>query len=410
MRPFPSSRQTWCRRIFRRYITTRPATSANIEYELLNRPPRTYLEDRLVSKSDLLFSSIPGISRRQIPRRARLKSPDGHPVVPQGHHLVGFAPAPLTDDLLPDGTDSDHSPGPPFTRRLWAGGSVTFSEDWKLQMAFNINKWACQESITDVRLGGAPPIGQIASDAAPNNGDKVFVDIERQYKTCLRNGWSAAPAIVERRTLCFMRPKTAQDIKRDLEQPTQRRIMPPRPDIAPQHSQSFCLTSTALFRFSALTFNAHKIHLDRQHCREVEGYRDLLVHGPLLLVLMLSVLTNHGLIVRDLTYKNLAPVFVDEKIKVCLRESREGRWYVWIAGPDEDLRVKGTVIIENQAEDVRLKQVAPRAPRAPREPQVEAGEAGPDSHRLPQNSDTHPRKPDLLLSLSNPRLKDPSRP
>lgn len=61
---------------------------------------------------------------------------------------------------------------------------------------------------------------------------------------------------------------------------------------------------------------------------------------------MFSVLTSRGLIVKDLTYRNLAPVFVGEEIQVCLREGREGKWDVWIVGPDGGLRVKGTTLLE----------------------------------------------------------------
>jgi 3-methylfumaryl-CoA hydratase len=45
-----------------------------------------------------------------------------------------------------------------------------------------------------------------------------------------------------------------------------------------------------LFRFSALTFNAHRIHYDRDYCREVEGYPGLVVHGPLIAMLMFEQL------------------------------------------------------------------------------------------------------------------------
>lgn len=105
-----------------------------------------------------------------------------------------------------------------------------------------------------------------------------------------------------------------------------------------------------LFRFSAVTFNAHKIHIDPQHCREVEGYHNLLVHGPLLLILMFSVFNSHGHQLVSLDYQNLAPVFVDEEIKVCVQQ-RKNNWAVRIMGPLGDLRVKGTAIVEAEKED-----------------------------------------------------------
>jgi hypothetical protein len=130
-----------------------------------------------------------------------------------------------------------------------------------------------------------------------------------------------------------------------------------------------------LFRFSALTFNAHRIHLDREYARNVEGFRNLVVHGPLSLLLMLKVLSSHigsGKMVKSITYKNLAPLFADEKMTICIRCSRlqsgatstrvdeaeemgadqteapveedSGitKWDVWIEGPEGGYAVKGS--------------------------------------------------------------------
>jgi len=140
-----------------------------------------------------------------------------------------------------------------------------------------------------------------------------------------------------------------------------------------------------------LTFNAHKIHLDRQYCREVEGYRDLLVHGPLLLIMMFSVLNRNGLVVNDLTYRNLAPVYVNEMVNVCLAERRAGTWDVWIAGHlDDSIRVKGTATVEKRAEAIQQKEAAlivGRArPRSARNPSTNV-EGDPSSDPSTENLD-----------------------
>lgn len=140
-----------------------------------------------------------------------------------------------------------------------------------------------------------------------------------------------------------------------------------------------------------MTFNAHRIHLDRQYCREVEGYRDLLVHGPLLLVMMFTVLAKNGLIVTDLTYRNLAPVYVNEKINVCLAKRRPGTWDVWIAGHDDSLRVKGTAIVERRAEDITknhatiVDRAGPRAAGKMQASQTPAENASKASSDAPVN-------------------------
>jgi hydroxyacyl-ACP dehydratase HTD2-like protein with hotdog domain len=124
---------------------------------------------------------------------------------------------------------------------------------------------------------------------------------------------------------------------------------------AAPHAADFSVTLTPsqslLFRFSALTFNAHAIHLDPQYCREVEGYRNLLVHGPLTLVLMLSVLRSQlatGEKVKSFDYRNLAPLYANEDLKVCVRKdrTRENKYEVWVEGREGGYAVKGSAIIE----------------------------------------------------------------
>jgi hydroxyacyl-ACP dehydratase HTD2-like protein with hotdog domain len=105
-----------------------------------------------------------------------------------------------------------------------------------------------------------------------------------------------------------------------------------------------------LFRFSALTFNAHSIHLDKLYTTQKEGYRNLLVHGPLTLCLMLTVFrqctVNMGLSVAGIDYRNLAPLLVGEELAVCLKPKglgEERRWDIWIEGPGGGLAVRGTI-------------------------------------------------------------------
>ncbi|MFC9927752.1 hypothetical protein [Streptomyces sp. NPDC127190] len=73
---------------------------------------------------------------------------------------------------------------------------------------------------------------------------------------------------------------------------------------------------TLLFRFSALTANAHRIHYDTPYCRAVEGYPGLVVHGPLLALLMLELVRRHApeRRVRSLSYRLHRPAFAGEHL------------------------------------------------------------------------------------------------
>jgi hydroxyacyl-ACP dehydratase HTD2-like protein with hotdog domain len=109
-------------------------------------------------------------------------------------------------------------------------------------------------------------------------------------------------------------------------------------------------TKSLLFRFSALTFNAHGIHLDPQYAREVEGHRNILLHGPLSLVLMLSVLRSQlkeGEMIMRFDYRNLAPLYSGEELKICVKKdiSKENKHDVWIEGKEGGYAVNGSAVV-----------------------------------------------------------------
>jgi 3-methylfumaryl-CoA hydratase len=77
-------------------------------------------------------------------------------------------------------------------------------------------------------------------------------------------------------------------------------------------------TPTLLFRFSALTFNAHRIHYDHPYATEVEDYEGLVVHGPLIAVLMLDLVdrVSPGAFVSAFEFKAASPAFVPHPLAV----------------------------------------------------------------------------------------------
>ncbi|MER7717720.1 MaoC family dehydratase N-terminal domain-containing protein [Streptomyces flaveolus] len=83
---------------------------------------------------------------------------------------------------------------------------------------------------------------------------------------------------------------------------------------------SFSLTPdpTLLFRFSALTYNAHRIHYDRDYARDVEGYPDLVVHGPLLALALLELPRGFApeRTVTSFAFRSKAPLFAPEAFVV----------------------------------------------------------------------------------------------
>lgn len=106
-------------------------------------------------------------------------------------------------------------------------------------------------------------------------------------------------------------------------------IKPPagkKSEIPPSQWQSMVTPdSVMLFRFSALTFNGHRIHFDLPYTRN-EGYPDLLVHGPLIAILLLDLAARNasGRRISSFSFRALEPVFVNSTLTLCGNPSDDG--------------------------------------------------------------------------------------
>ncbi|KAL2881132.1 hypothetical protein SGCOL_003422 [Colletotrichum sp. CLE4] len=269
---------------------------------------------------NLLFSDILTSSTEYPPKYPSSSSEPAAPL-PQGHHLAYFPLQSLPSWLMPDGTDPDHCPGAPFTRRLWAGGEVRFREGWEDELRLDGRRVGCVESVEDVRA----------------EKGRVWVELWRRYGVSAGGCGESGPAVEERRTLAFL-----PDF--DVPAPTRRCLKAP---YKPTASLTLTPTQNLLTNFSALTYNAHAIHLDPAWAAQ-EGHPATLVHGPLSLALMLAFLNRQGKgqNVRWYGYRNLAPLYCGREMTLCLREKGESegerKWDVWIEGADGGMAVKGT--------------------------------------------------------------------
>ncbi|KAI1816042.1 hypothetical protein GGS20DRAFT_268069 [Poronia punctata] len=291
-------------------------------------------------------------------------TPHAPRALPPGHHLIYFPPAFPGSKLSSDGADQYHSPGvPEFTRRVWASGSLAGLQTSGLLLG---EPAVCLERIIDVSSKGPP------------GAEKIFVEILREHvsrsefyrsfdmwKKELRprmeildpneDASIVGPTrLTERRTLVFMRSLTEEEKQASLTM--DRKII--RSSMLPSYSRTMTPTKNLLFQFSALSYNAHRIHLDTAYCREVEGYRTLLVHGPLSLNIMIAVLRSYlaeqgwpgRADLQRIDYRHLAPLYVDEPFRVCLRPelrpnssgaaSGSSKWHLWIENADGGVSVK----------------------------------------------------------------------
>jgi 3-methylfumaryl-CoA hydratase len=99
-----------------------------------------------------------------------------------------------------------------------------------------------------------------------------------------------------------------------------------------------------LFRYSALTFNGHRIHYDRRYVTEVEGYPGLIVHGPLIATLLLDLLRREhpDASVARFDFKALSPLFDLHPFEVCGRPDGTRRFALWARNHEGGLAMQAS--------------------------------------------------------------------
>lgn len=118
-----------------------------------------------------------------------------------------------------------------------------------------------------------------------------------------------------------------------------------------KHYHDHCPTEVTLFRFSALTFNAHKIHYSLPWCREVEGHRSLVVHGPIPLLGMLDLYRDTlakddpESVPKSISYRAMAPLYYKEPFRIVLEQQEgEGKWKVETHSSFGNVASKGSIV------------------------------------------------------------------
>jgi len=88
-----------------------------------------------------------------------------------------------------------------------------------------------------------------------------------------------------------------------------------------------------LFRYSALTFNSHRIHYDRRYAMQTEGYPGLVVHGPLMASLLIDLLRRHSdRMLSSFAFKALKPVFecADQRVLRLCAKPEGDEIHTWV--------------------------------------------------------------------------------
>jgi 3-methylfumaryl-CoA hydratase len=215
--------------------------------------------------------------------------------------------------LGPDGhpTRGGFLPPVPLPRRMWAGGELEFFEPLRVG-----DEMTRSSRISDVTMKSG------------STGVLCFVSVEHEITT------PRGTAIRERQDIVYRdmsAPQAAAPAK-----------SPPPPAIA-KHRESRIADPVLLFRYSALTFNGHRIHYDRDYVTGVEGYPGLIFHGPMqaAFIVELAAKLHGGTAPKKLSYRGLQPLFEGSEFTVNANDTSAGM-ELWIANSAGQPTMKGT--------------------------------------------------------------------
>ncbi|CAE6827924.1 FAS1-like dehydratase domain-containing protein [Paraburkholderia haematera] len=240
----------------------------------------------------------------------------GDEVPPLWHWLYFLPIAPLSE-VGPDGHPrrGDFLPPVPLPRRMWAGGRLTFHAPLK------VGEHAKRTST----------IANI-EDKTGRSGRLVFVTVQHAIEVGGELKLEEEHDIVYRGA-------------------PQEGARPPQAALAPEGetwSRTVDADAVMLFRYSALTFNGHRIHYDYPYVTEVEGYPGLIVHGPLIATLLVDLVRREqpDATLESFAFTALRPTFAGQPFTVCGKPSADGRTVdLWAKDHEGYLTMRATAAL-----------------------------------------------------------------
>lgn len=217
----------------------------------------------------------------------------GDPLPPLWHWLY-FLPTHRQSEIGLDGhaKRGDFLPPIPLPRRMWAGGRLIFGKPLRVGEAVRRTSTIVDVSVKDGRSGELMFV-LVRHEIVGSFGGSLVEEHDIVYRAAPRSG---DPLPAERRA--------------PLDAAWRREVMP---------------DEVLLFRYSALTFNGHRIHYDRRYVTTVEGYPGLIVHGPLIATLLADLSRrNDSRAPGAFSFRAMSPLFDVAPFAVCGALSADG--------------------------------------------------------------------------------------
>ena len=226
------------------------------------------------------------------------RPPAGTPL-PALWHWLYFLPLHRQSEIGPDGhaRRGGFMPPVPLPRRMWAGSQLEFRDP--LCVGDTLTRVSTIEKVTQ---------------KSGRTGTLVFVKVRHEIS---RGDAGGAPALVEFHDIVY----------RDAARPDDPVPAPQAAPAAATWRRTIVPDDVLLFRYSALTFNGHRIHYDRRYVTGVEGYPGLVVHGPLIATLLVDLLRREQPDARlaGFSFRAVRPTFDLNPFSVCGEPAPDGR-------------------------------------------------------------------------------------
>jgi len=250
--------------------------------------------------------------------RAPERPAAGTPLPPLWHWLY-FLPLHRQSDIGADGhaKRGGFLPPVPLPRRMWAGSQFEFHAP--LRVGDSITRTSTIAEVTE-KSGRTGPL--------------VFVKVRHE----IRRSDAEAVALTEIHDIVYREAAKPDDVA-------------PPPKAAPESStweRKWVPDDVLLFRYSALTFNGHRIHYDRRYVTETEGYPGLIVHGPLIATLLLDLLRREWpeADVTRYEFRAIRPLFDLHPFAVCGEPQADGKSVrLWARDYEGFLTMDATAVI-----------------------------------------------------------------
>lgn len=237
--------------------------------------------------------------------------------LPSLWHWLYFLPRHCQSEIGPDGhaKRGGFLPPVPLPRRMWAGGRLNWLQDNPLHVGDAVRRVSRIDSVTH---------------KAGRTGDLLFVLVNHEVHNARGLSLTEEHDIVYRAAAQPGDPAPAP-VAAEKGAAWQREIVP---------------DEVLLFRYSALTFNGHRIHYDRKYVTEVEGYPGLIVHGPLIATLLVDLVRRHapGAFIESFNFKAVRPTFDLHPVRINGQPSADGKTVrLWAEDHEGWLTMQGTV-------------------------------------------------------------------